>query len=67
VLTAKIPGCVVFSLPVQRRSLQSRRIQRLSGPFGASAARGWQEGRFQARAAPLPGQQLVPGTARDPT
>jgi hypothetical protein len=26
VLTAKIPGCVAFSLPVQRRSLQGQEI-----------------------------------------
>ena len=37
----KTPGCVAFSLPVQRRSLATRsRFQRLSVPSTASAARG---------------------------
>ena len=31
-LTAKTPGCVAFSLPVQRRNLRFRRFQRLSDP-----------------------------------
>jgi hypothetical protein len=50
-LTANIPGCVAFSLPVQRRNLRSRRFQRLSAllfmPARCAATR---ERRFRARA-----------------
>jgi hypothetical protein len=40
VLTAKISGCVAFSLPVQRRDLQKAEIPASFRPSAASAARG---------------------------
>jgi hypothetical protein len=39
-LTAKIPGCVAFSLPVQRRDLQKAEIPASFRLSAASAARG---------------------------
>ena len=39
-LTVNTPGCVAFSLPVQRRNLGFSEFQRLSDPSPASAARG---------------------------
>jgi hypothetical protein len=36
----KTPGCVAFSLPVQRRNFELRKFQRFSDPSAASAARG---------------------------
>ena len=55
VLTANTPGCVAFSLPVQRRNLRSRRFQRLSRPLPSQrCARLTQERRFRARAASGP-------------
>jgi len=40
VLTANTPGCVAFSLPVQRRNLQAGGTCVFPDPSPASAARG---------------------------
>ncbi len=62
-LTANTPGCVAFSLPVQRRNLRSSGIPASfrSLPSQCSARLTWSGG--QARAVPVPGYHLVPGTA----
>ena len=54
-LTANTPGCVAFSLPVQRRNLPSRRFLRLSRSSPQPALRAADtERRFRARAASGP-------------
>jgi hypothetical protein len=61
-LTAKTPGCVAFSLPVQRRTLDLEDSSVFPIPPQASAARGGHGGRFRARAASGP---RLPSCSRD--
>src|SRR3982751_5244078 len=59
-LTANTPGCVAFSLPVQRRNLPSRSFLRLSRSSPQPALRAADtEGRFRARAASGPRYYLA--------
>jgi hypothetical protein len=62
-LTAKTPGCVAFSLPVQRRNLRTQKIPASfrSPPQPAQRAAD-KEGRFRARAASGP---RLPSCSRD--
>ena len=56
VLTANTPGCVAFSLPVQRRNLRSRRILRLSRSLHSQrCARLTRSGGFEPERRPVPG------------
>ena len=55
VLTANTPGCVAFSLPVQRRNLPSRRVLRLSRSLpGQRRARPTWSGGFEPERRPVP-------------
>ena len=59
VLTANTPGCVAFSLPVQRRNLPDRRILRLSRSLhGQRRARLTRSGGFEPERRPVPGTFL---------
>ena len=64
VLTAKTPGCVAFSLPVQRRNLL---IPEIPASFRSlhsqRSARLTRSGGFEPERRPVPGYHLVPGTA----
>jgi hypothetical protein len=61
-LTANIPGCAAFSLPVQRRNLRSRRGQRLSRSLhGQRCARLTRSGGFEPERRPVPGIFLLQG------
>jgi hypothetical protein len=65
-LTANTPGCVAFSLPVQRRNLPSRRFLRLSRSSPQPALRAADtERRFRARAASGPRYFPAPGTVQE--
>ena len=56
VLTANTPGCVAFSLPVQRRNLRSRRDLRLSRSLhGQRRARPKWSGGFEPERRPVLG------------
>ena len=56
VLTANTPGCVAFSLPVQRRNLRSRRNLRLSRSLHSQRrARLTRSGGFEPERRPVPG------------
>ena len=63
---AKTPGCVAFSLPVQRRNL---RIQEIPASFRSlrsqRSARLTRSGGFEPERRPVPGYHLVPGTASE--
>jgi hypothetical protein len=65
-LTVKTPGCVAFSLPVQRRNL---RIQEIPASFrslhGQRSARLTRSGGFEPERRPVPGYHLVPGATSD--
>ena len=61
-LTANTPGCVAFSLPVQRRNLRSRRFQRLSRSLPSQrCARLTRSGGFEPERRPVPGIFLLQG------
>ena len=56
VLTANTPGCVAFSLPVQRRNLRSRRNLRLSRSLHSlRRARLTRSDGFEPERRPVPG------------
>ena len=56
VLTANTPGCVAFSLPVQRRNLRSRRNLRLSRSLHSQrCARLTRRDGFEPERRPVPG------------
>ena len=62
VLTANTPGCVAFSLPVQRRNLRSRRDLRLSRSLHSQRrARLTRSGGFEPERRPVPGTFLLQG------
>jgi hypothetical protein len=63
VLTANTPGCVAFSLPVQRRNLVHLGIPASfrSLPNQRSARLTW-SGGFEPERRPVPGYHSVPGT-----
>jgi hypothetical protein len=61
-LTANTPGCVAFSLPVQRRNPRNRGSQRLSDPPQPAQRAVDMERRFRARAASGP---RLPSRSRD--
>jgi hypothetical protein len=65
-LTAKTPGCVAFSLPVQRRNLRTPRIPASFRSLRSQrSARLTRSGGFEPERRPVPGYHLVPGTASD--
>ena len=61
-LTANTPGCVAFSLPVQRWNLPDRSFQRLSRPLPSQrCARLTRRGGFEPERRPIPGTFLPQG------
>src|SRR5258708_5747130 len=63
-LTANTPGCVAFSLPVQRRNLRNLEIPASFRSLRSQrSARLTRSGGFQPPRGPGPGHYLVSGTA----
>ena len=63
-LTVKTPGCVAFSLPVQRRNLRTQMVPAsFRSLHSQRSARLTRSGGFEPRRRPVPGYHLVPGTA----
>ena len=68
VLTANTPGCVAFSLPVQRRNLRSRRNLRLSRSLHSQRrARLTRSDGFEPERRPVPGTFSRDGLRRGKT
>ena len=68
VLTANTPGCVAFSLPVQRRNLRSRRNLRLSRSLHSlRRARLTRSDGFEPERRPVPGTFSRDGLRRGKT
>ena len=65
-LTANTPGCVAFSLPVQRRNLRSLKVPAsFRSLHSQRSARLTRSGGFEPERRPVPGHYLVPGTVLD--
>src|SRR5260370_4513694 len=63
-LTANTPGCVAFSLPVQRRNLRNLEIPASFRSLRSQrSARLTRSGGFEPERRPVPGYHLVPGAA----
>jgi hypothetical protein len=60
-LTAKTPGCVAFSLPVQRRNLRIQVPASFRSLHSQRSARLTRSGGFEPERCPVPGYHLVQG------